>query len=88
MLDWTLFVGFSGMSLILLAFILNVFTKLQSSNTNFLLLNLCGSICMIVYALLIGSIPTLILNVVWAISAGWGIIHHKRRAMKFNMYNG
>ncbi len=81
-IDWTIFIGFFGMTLILLAFILNVFTKMDSSDNIFLLMNLFGSIAMIIYAILIGTIPSLILNSVWALSAAWGLVHHTRKRKK------
>jgi hypothetical protein len=79
LIDWTLFIGLFGMVLILVAFILNVFTKIDSSDNSFLLMNLVGSLAMVVYAMFIGSIPSFILNGVWACSAAWGLIHHARK---------
>lgn len=67
------------MVMILLAFILNVFSKVNSSDNSFLIMNLVGSMSMMIYAVLIGSIPSLILNGVWAICAAWGLIHHTRK---------
>lgn len=71
-----LIVGLLGMACILTAFILNVFRKLDSHGRVFLLLNLAGSVLLALYAYALGSLPFLILNIVWTIVAIWGLLHH------------
>ncbi len=83
-IDWTIIIGFLGMTLILLAFILNVFTKMDSADNVFLSMNLVGSVAMVVYSILIGATPSLILNGVWALSAAWGLVHHTRKRRNAN----
>lgn len=66
MLD--LIFGLLGMILILIAFILEEFTKRFSPNTlRFNLLNLFGSGLMAYYAYSISAWPFLVLNLVWLI---------------------
>jgi multisubunit Na+/H+ antiporter MnhB subunit len=74
-----LMVGVAGMILILLAFILNVFQRLGSHTTEFLVLNLVGSVLLLAYAAMLPSPPFLVLNAVWSAVALWGLLHHGKR---------
>lgn len=58
--------GFTGMSLILIAFILNQTHKWKDDDLKYDITNSVGSILMVIYALIIKSYPFLILNSVWA----------------------
>ena len=73
-----LIIGIIGMMCILLGFLLNVFKRLDSHDTTFLLLNLFGSVLLTWYAALLASAPFLILNIVWSVVALWGLFHHTR----------
>jgi len=66
-MDTTLIIGITGASLILLAFFLNQTGKWTSGNVKYDLLNGVGSLLMVIYAVLLDSIPFLILNAVWAL---------------------
>jgi hypothetical protein len=73
-MDTTLIIGLAGMVLILIAFILTIFKYLDPNSKTDLLLNLIGSALLVWYALLLGSVPFLILNAVWACAAGWRLV--------------
>lgn len=62
--DW---IGFIGVFLILLAYILNVTGKLQSSSLSFILLNLFGAGLACLASVLMDYLPFIILEGVWAI---------------------
>tara|TARA_R110002049_G_scaffold308052_1_gene510733 strand:+ start:1100 stop:1339 length:240 start_codon:yes stop_codon:yes gene_type:complete len=62
--DW---IGFIGVFLILLAYILNVTGKLQSSSLSFILLNLFGAGLACLASVLMEYLPFIILEGVWAI---------------------
>lgn len=62
--DW---IGFIGVFLILLAYILNVTGKLQSSSLSFILLNLFGAALACLASVLMDYLPFIILEGVWAI---------------------
>ncbi len=81
-MDFTLVVGLAGMALILVAFVMNVFKRLESHSMAFLWMNLCGSALLTWYAILTRSPPFLILNAVWSVVALWGIIHHHPKVHK------
>lgn len=61
--------GIIGATLILLAFILNQTNKLSNDNFYYDLLNFVGSFLLVIYAIVTGAIPFLILNTVWAVAS-------------------
>lgn len=63
-IDW---IGFVGVFLILLAYILNVFEKLNQNSLAFILLNLCGASLACLASILMNYLPFIILEGVWAI---------------------
>lgn len=65
-----LVIGLIGMTFILVAFFLNEFYKTWSQNTiRYNITNILGSGLLIYYAFAIDSIPFIILNGVWFITA-------------------
>jgi len=62
--DW---LGFFGVFLILLAYILNELGKITNKNLLFILLNLIGASIACVASILINYIPFIILEGVWAL---------------------
>ena len=57
--------GFSGMFLILFAFIMNQINKWKGDFIIYDAFNSIGSFLLILYAIMISSYPFLILNIVW-----------------------
>ncbi|MBI3032061.1 hypothetical protein HYY69_01190 [Candidatus Woesearchaeota archaeon] len=64
-MDPILFVGLSGMSLILLAFIMNQFHKWHDDDLIYDIVNVLGSGLLFMYAYLLNSMPFMVLNAVW-----------------------
>ena len=62
-----LIIGLVGMSLILLAFILNQSHKWKDTDLKYDIVNSIGSLLLVIYSILISSWPFLILNAVWMI---------------------
>ena len=62
--DW---IGFIGVFLILLAYILNELCKVTNKNLVFILLNLIGASVACLASLLLNYIPFIILEGVWAL---------------------
>jgi len=60
--DW---IGFVGVFQILLAFILNIFGKLDRKDLAFILLNLVGAGMACLASILMGYLPFIILEGVW-----------------------
>ena len=60
-------VGIIGTALILIGFILNQIGVWKTSSFSYDLINLFGGAVLIYYALLLSSIPFLVLNTVWVV---------------------
>ncbi len=60
-----LFIGLSGMSLMLLAFIMNQFHKWHDDDLIYDVVNALGSALLLMYAYLLDSMPFMVLNAVW-----------------------
>ncbi|PIN72276.1 hypothetical protein COV21_02650 [Candidatus Woesearchaeota archaeon CG10_big_fil_rev_8_21_14_0_10_45_5] len=59
-------IGFSGMILVLLAFLMNQARKWSADSILYDATNAVGSLLLIAYAVLLKSYPFLILNAIWA----------------------
>jgi len=66
-MNTTLIVGIAGATIILVFFILEQTNKIKNDSLWYDLGNFIGSTLLIVYAIMLSSIPFLILNGVWAI---------------------
>jgi len=66
-MDTTTLIGVVGAGIILILFLLNQFNKLKNNNFWYDFGNFVGSALLCVYAYLLGSIPFLILNFIWAV---------------------
>jgi hypothetical protein len=64
-----LIVGIIGMTLILVGFLLEEFTKFDHSTIRFNLINVVGAGLLIYYAYTLNSWPFIILNAVWLVAA-------------------
>jgi hypothetical protein len=73
--DW---VGFIGVSLILLAYILNVLGKLKHKDLTFILLNLIGAGMACMASVLMEYIPFIVLEGVWTIVSLITLLKYKR----------
>ncbi len=76
-------VGFLGVAILLLAFFLNLFRRLHADGAIYLGLNLVGAALACWSSYLIGFLPFVLLEGVWAIVAaaalGRGFLKHLRR---------
>jgi hypothetical protein len=62
-------IGWIGSVLVVLAYFLNIQKKLSSDSSAYKLMNLSGSLCLIVLTLSHGAIPSAAVNIIWAIIA-------------------
>ena len=62
--DW---LGFIGVALILLAYFLNVTNKVRNNSYTFILLNLVGASLACIASVLLNYLPFIILEGVWAL---------------------
>lgn len=72
-IDW---IGFIGVFQILLAYILNVFGKLNKKDLAFILLNLIGACMACLASILMDYIPFIILEGVWALVSLFSLIKY------------
>jgi len=68
-MDIVLVIGASGMSLLLIAFVLNLFKKIMQDSIVYNVFNIIGSALLVYYAYILNSIPFIILEAVWALFA-------------------
>lgn len=69
--------GTAGVSLLLLAYFLNLFKLIRQESRLYGLLNLVGSGLACYASVLIGFIPFVVLEVTWALVAIIGIVRHQ-----------
>jgi hypothetical protein len=62
-------IGTVGVFLLLLAFFLNLFKKIEQDSKLYISLNILGAGLAACYSLLIGAIPFLVLESIWAVVA-------------------
>jgi hypothetical protein len=74
-IDW---IGFIGVFLILLAYILNISGKLKSKDVLFILLNLIGASLACLASILLNYLPLIILEGVWALASLVALIKFKK----------
>jgi hypothetical protein len=60
-------VGTIGAALVLFAFILNQMNIIKNDNILYDFINFVGSLLLVIYAAMTGSIPFIILNSVWGL---------------------
>ncbi len=68
--DW---IGTLGVSLILLAYFLNITDKLSSKELPFILLNLMGASLACLASVMLNYLPFVILEGVWALVSGYAL---------------
>ncbi|MEX0275727.1 MAG: hypothetical protein AB3N16_15250 [Flavobacteriaceae bacterium] len=73
-IDW---VGFIGVSQILLAYTLNVSGRLEKNNLVFILLNLVGASLACLASILMEYLPFILLEGVWTIVSLISLLKHK-----------
>jgi hypothetical protein len=74
-IDW---IGFIGVFLIVIAYILNVTGKLNNKNLSFILLNLIGASLACVASVLMEYLPFIILEGVWAFVSLISLLKYKK----------
>lgn len=73
--DW---IGFIGVFQILLAYVLNVFGKINNNSLIFILLNLIGATMACLASVLIMYIPFILLEGIWTIVSLTALLRYKK----------
>ena len=66
-MDTPTIIGALGATLILIAFILNQLNKWKKTDLSYDIVNLVGSVLLIIFSYMINAWPFIILNSVWAV---------------------
>lgn len=72
-------VGIAGTGIILIAFLLNQFGKWSTESRSYDVANAVGSLILVVYAIMLDSIPFTILNSVWFIVSFRDVVRSFRK---------
>jgi hypothetical protein len=71
-------IGFSGVFILLIAFLLNLINKLEKDSFTYILLNILGAGIACLASILINYLPFIILEGTWAIVSIGGLINKLR----------
>ena len=71
--DW---IGFAGVAILLLAFLLNLIGKLSKDSLSYILLNIIGAGLACLASWLINYIPFVILEASWTLVSLWALFNY------------
>jgi len=74
--DW---IGFTGVAILLLAFLLNLFKKISSNSLSYILMNIIGAGLACLASWLINYIPFVILEASWTIVSLFALFNYVRK---------
>jgi hypothetical protein len=72
-------IGFTGVSILLFAFLLNLSGKIGQHSLPYILLNLFGAGIACLASILISYIPFIILEAAWTLVSAWGLWRYLRK---------
>jgi len=72
-------IGSIGVTMMLVAFLLNIVDKLDNDHIFYILLNFFGGVMACIASCLIGYTPFIILEATWSIISAWGIYDYFER---------
>jgi hypothetical protein len=75
-------IGWIGSILVVFAYAMNIYGKLSSDSTWYYLLNIAGSIGLILNTLYHHAIPSCVVNIVWVAIALGALLKNARKAGK------
>jgi hypothetical protein len=71
-------IGWVGSVMVVLAYAMNMYKKMESDSLAYYLLNIFGSACVIVNTLYHYAIPSAVVNIIWVFIAAIALIRRKR----------
>lgn len=66
-------IGWIGALLVVIAYALISFKRVEANSLKYQLLNIFGSVCLIINTYYYGAIPSTLVNIIWAIIAVFAI---------------
>ena len=76
------YIGFFGVSLILLAYFLNLNDKIETTDLRYILMNLIGAVMACIASLLMAYYPFVLLEGVWSIVSLIALVSYCRNIQK------
>jgi hypothetical protein len=70
-------IGWIGSALVVIAYALNIYKKLDATSVTYYILNIFGSACLILNTLYHQAIPSAVVNMIWIIIAIIAMIKKK-----------
>lgn len=74
--DW---IGFIGVAILLIAFLLNLLNKVERNGLTYILLNIVGASMACLASWMINYIPFVILEAAWMIVSTFALVGHLRK---------
>lgn len=74
--DW---IGFTGVAILLLAFLLNLFNKTDKSSLSYILMNVSGAALACTASWMINYIPFVILEATWTVVSVFALANYYRK---------
>ena len=74
--DW---IGFSGVTVLLIAFFLNLADKLDRDSLTYISMNITGAAIACLASILINYLPFIILEGCWTLVSVWALINYYRK---------
>jgi energy-converting hydrogenase Eha subunit E len=78
-MDITTLIGITGATIILIGFLLNQFGLWSRESLSYDVANVAGSVLLLWYSYLLGSVPFLLLNSVWLLVSARDVVQDLRR---------
>lgn len=74
--DW---IGFIGVAILLLAFLLNLLKKISSNSLPYIIMNIIGAGLACLASLLIDYIPFVVLEATWTVVSVFALVNYLRK---------
>lgn len=77
-------IGFIGLTLLLVSFVLNQMKKMDADSLNYNVMNALGGYILTYYAVMLGNLPFIILEFVWGSVAMYRLVTYKKEKAEGN----
>lgn len=71
-------IGWLGSACVVYAYAMNMFNRMRADSLPYYLLNIAGSICLIVNTLYHHAVPSAVVNMIWVALAMWAMGRRRR----------
>jgi hypothetical protein len=78
-LSWNVCIGFTGVAILLIAFLLNLFKKIRAEGLTYIIMNIIGAGMACLASWLIHYIPFVILEATWTLVSAIALVNYFRK---------